>query len=358
MRSSFPRVAGRVVAGLALLLAAIQPRADAQCIVSFALDPPSGAAPAGGAVDFVLQGLARGTCGWVARPTLDAPPPGITIFPAAESALIPSGSIGSLRAQVRVAADVAPGAYELRVRLDLVRVPAGAQAEEPRVLIYTLRVPEPSAGPGDLIATPTGLDFGEQGIARALPAERVLTLRNGARENLRVNGLEIRGGQESRFLILDAVTTPFLLRPGEAREIRVWFDPREAGAFRDALLIRSTALDNGVALVPLRGRTPGLPDPLQGEVWVDRGCGAVYPVGSRITIRYWASRAASVTLLFRGADGAERVLARQVLPAGAVATFAGTVTEPLGTRRLFLDVNDGLGSIRTECAYAAGGGVP
>jgi hypothetical protein len=94
-------------------------------------------------------------------------------------------------------------------------------------------------------------------------------------------------------------------------------------------------------------------DALQGEVWVDRGCGAFYPVNTPITIRYWASRNAAVTLTLRSPDGSERVLVRQIALAGVTYTYTGTVTQPLGLRRLFLDVSDGVASVRPECAYSA-----
>jgi hypothetical protein len=354
MRSaSFPP-AGRVLAGLILLLATLVVRAEAQCIVSFALEPAAGTSVPGGATDLVIRGLARGACSWIARPSLDTPPAGVTLLPAAESVVIPGGSVGSLRAQVRVAPTVAPGTYELRVRLDLLL--SESQPQPPRFETYTLHVVTEPTGPGDLVVTPNGLDFGEVALGRTFPAERVLTLRNAGTADLRVSGLEIRGqaagGLETPFLLPDAPAA-FLLRPGEARGVRVGFDPRSPGAFRSALLIRSSDPDHSVALVPLRGRTPGVPDPLQGEVWVDRGCGGVYPVNTPITIRYWASRTAAVMLALRAPDGSERVLVRQIALAGVTYTYTGTVTEPLGLRRLFLDVTDGGVSVRSECVYSA-----
>jgi hypothetical protein len=96
---------------------------------------------------------------------------------------------------------------------------------------------------------------------------------------------------------------------------------------------------------------PAPPPPASLALSVDRGCGANYRLGERVTITYRSLSTTSLTLLLRMPDGTTRVIfANRLVAGGATYALIGVIGTPLGERTLTLQAS---GGAAVTCKFTA-----
>jgi Abnormal spindle-like microcephaly-assoc'd, ASPM-SPD-2-Hydin len=108
---------------------------------------------------------------------------------------------------------------------------------------------------GTIVVSPTSADFGEA-VEQVQSVTRLIEVRNDGVSNLMVTGFQMLGANAGDFHF--SAEWPFLLPPGEQRQIVVSFEPASQGPKEAVLRILSNATNQSQTDVSLRGAGVGL----------------------------------------------------------------------------------------------------
>lgn len=151
----------------------------------------------------------------------------------------------------------------LRVRF----TPRGTGARTARLEVTSNACENPTAvvelsGIGtapDIIALPGRVEF--EPIAPAEIAEATVSIANQGGADLTVTSLTLRGRDEDLFGVSERPRLPRTLAPGEAFDVKVKFEPAEAGTGRARIAVRSNDFGADPLVVELVGRAVLAPTP-------------------------------------------------------------------------------------------------
>ncbi len=96
---------------------------------------------------------------------------------------------------------------------------------------------------------------------------------------------------------------------------------------------------------------------LTAKLWVDKGCGATYAIGERITISFEVNRSASVTIYDYATDGSTQTIFSRTVSAGT-NSISATVSRPPGTEKLEIVAQAGGETTTDTCTFYIGSSGP